>query len=280
MLTTADSSRVIVATALNAARTGFWSGSNDFEGIGGVAAPGESIRMLTHGGSTTIRDGTSFSAPLVAAAASLLLTFDPAISGAEVKRLLVTDTLVNSTGSLVSGVDGRHHVGAGTNLDAYSPLAMRARTVGGLPVCGYPVRILDTTLTSIRLDAAGPAARTITVPGAAGLSSLSVAQGGRRIALYDFNLDRTIVINHLGQVIQTTAPGIMRSYLERDTVDATFSSSVNHNVYTFRGDSTHLNVDFFANVLSPTRAIGALEIAPDAARAPVDRGRGNGHGLL
>jgi hypothetical protein len=53
-----------------------------------VVAPGVQIRSTTLGGSYTNSDGTSFSAPLVAATAGLMLSVMPTLTAADLKQIL------------------------------------------------------------------------------------------------------------------------------------------------------------------------------------------------
>ncbi len=230
-----DTARVIIVTAANAAFTSLWSSSNELQGATGVVvAPGENVRSLASGNSTTDYSGTSVAAPLVAGAAALLMTFDPSISGAEVKRLLAGDTTIGSDGSAMS----RRSIGGGRVLDAYSPLALRARSRTGLPVCGYQVRAGDDSL-SITLDAAGVASRSYPVTGSIGVTDISVAQGGRLISVHDFDVnfqERTTVFDHLGHQVAQYASQ-WRAFLERDTLIQTSDPTTGDPISTLKGPS-------------------------------------------
>ncbi len=270
--------RIIQVTAANAAGNALWSGSNDFSGATGtVAAPGEDVRVLWSGNGENTVSGTSVATPLVAGAAALLLAFDPSIGGAEVKRLLTTDTVLNSRGMLVadSVLGRRRSIGSGTLLDAYSPLAMRARAVANLPICGYPVRATDNP-DSIVLDAPAPARRAFAFPN--GVVGLSVAQGGRQIAVRTrtgAQLDSTVVLSHTGALIGAHIDQ-WRSFLERDTLIErwrfTFPPGGNGSAFypemTVSGPSFPLGpltIDKFASLVPPNRFFtGTPFVAPSA----------------
>jgi hypothetical protein len=95
----------------------------------------------------------------------------------------------------------------------------------GTPICGYDVRYVDSAVV---LDRPGgtPSIYPMPAPYHLGNGSVSVAQGGRRIAVsssiydtYSLSGPGATVIDHQGAVIQTLPSVHRRMYLERDTAD-------------------------------------------------------------
>jgi len=214
----AEASRIIMATALNATGSALWQAgnekSNDVSGVGAVAAPGQNVAVLTANGGDAVQSGTSVSAPLVAAAAELLLTFDTALDGSAAKDLLSGDRYVTFDGRIVSQ---RPRVGYGVVLDAYNALALAAADDPTTPICAFPV--------SVSVDGAGvvvehpSGADTYHPSGLQYVSGVSVAQGGRLISVQGLS-DTTVsvILNNRGAELQRIR-GKRRVYLERDTVD-------------------------------------------------------------
>ncbi len=185
--------------------------------------------------------------------------------------------VVTSDGSLV----GRTQLtvpGGGFvyQLDVYSALRLLAVERPNLPVCGYPVRVGNDGV-SITFDVAGPAARTFSAslaPSSSGIAGLSVAQGGRLIAVHAVDAttnatpDETVVLSHTGAVVTPRHTGEWRSFLERDTLSERFLTT-NHPQWTLRGptfrglgQNNDITVDAFQGF--GANAIGGGIVAPSA----------------
>lgn len=92
-----------------------------------IAAPGDSVVTLTPSGAERQWSGTSFSAPAVTGVAGLMLSLDPTLSAADLKRLLIA-----------GAVSGQRTAGGIPILNAYESLKLVAqRTTAGL--CGNRV---------------------------------------------------------------------------------------------------------------------------------------------
>jgi hypothetical protein len=236
-----DNVLIVAGTGESNAR---WSqpgveGSNFIIGATAIAAPAANIVSLGNrqdfpAGLTQPDSGTSFAAPFVGGVAGLLWSLEPSLRPFEVKGYIqrgATELRLNvTTGTYeppqpASGFDGSIY-----QLDAYGSLALLSRERVGTPICGYQVRAGDDGL-SIVLEPSTGARPPMPVPGAGApdqtqIGSISVAQGGRLIAVFIdafTNLDtvpRTIVINHLGQAVGSPLAFKRRRFLERDTVDA------------------------------------------------------------
>ena len=248
-----------------------WDSANTFAGVTEIAAPSTHVLTLAHQavygpGATIAATGTSYAAPMVAGAAALVWTLVPSLSASQVKGFLLSDSVVGSEPDSRKAHPRMSDGNSEYLLDVYSSLALAARASGNLPVCGYPVRVTGTS--TLRLEA-GAVARNVTVSGAV-IGGVSVAQGGRKIAVYDMGLDRTIIINHLGQSLGSVS-AVQRSYLEEDTLDAVFNAGLGYQTFTIRGDSGTFGADFFAAPLSnlPGADPHMVAVAPDGDHALV-----------
>lgn len=92
-----------------------------------VYAPGEHVWSLDSAGTISQANGTSLAAPIAAGVAGLLFTFDPSLSAAEAKSLIVEGAARRGI-----GVAQRHQ------LDAHEPLKLAAARRGA-PLCGNRV---------------------------------------------------------------------------------------------------------------------------------------------
>lgn len=211
-------------------------GSNLISGETDLAAPAGNVDLL--GGSTIpgytgeviVKNGTSFAAPMVAGLAAQLLTMRPTLTAAEVKTYILDGAQQLRFDSVTGTVHPPAPVaGAGGiyQLDAYGSLALLSGGPDGVgtPICGYDVRFVDSAVVLDRPS--GPQSiYPMPTPYHQGNGSVSVAQGGRRIAVsssindtYSLTGPGVAVINHQGTVIHTIDSVHRRMYLERDTAD-------------------------------------------------------------
>ncbi len=233
-----------------------WGPSVDIQGAMEIAAP--AVQVMTLGerakypSGVITGDGTSLSAPMVAGVAAQLLAMDPSLTAADLKAYIINGSqqarMNPRTGrmdpSLAVRVDGfSDHP---YQLDAYGSLTLLSADRPGTPICGYPVRVPasgDPDSTSVILEPPDRPARYIQVPGAHWATALSVAQGGRRIAVVDSPLDDTawgsIEMDHHGARLGYV-PFAQRLYLERDTVDVLFGLNLTRFVL-HRGTPDTLN---------------------------------------
>jgi hypothetical protein len=119
-----------------------------------IAAPGEQVGVIRGDGEVGLIDGTSFAAPYVTGAAGLLFSFDPDLTAAEAKQLLLDGaaaggrSVINPNGSPATV----------NMLNVRKSLELAARRPGA-PLCGNPVW-QDTTGVAHALrgtDWSGPA---------------------------------------------------------------------------------------------------------------------------
>ena len=212
-----------------------WGKSNTLDGQTDIAAPGDAIDLLAsptagtyHGnGEIVSKSGTSFAAPLAAGVAAQLLALDPSLSPAEVKDYIVRGAsqprLNPATGSYqaplpVSGAQVPVY-----QLDAYGALTLLSAERPNTPICGYEVTVEPVTSPPlgfiVRLEPPGRPPVAYTVAGSPYIRRLSVAQGGRRIAVSGGASGAGVVLDHLGGVLHAIPLGTERQYLERDTAD-------------------------------------------------------------
>jgi len=212
-----------------------WLGSMDVHGAMEIVAPAVGITTLAKRDSfpsgTFADSGTSLSAPMVAGVAAQLLAMDPSLSAAELKGYLINGAQQPRMNPRTGQMDPRLAVRVDGftdhpyQLDAYGSLALLSADRPGTPICGYPARVPasgDPDVTSVILEPPGRQARYLQVPGAHWATALSVAQGGRRIAVVDSPQDDTawgsIEIDYHGARLGYV-PFAQRLYLEKDTVD-------------------------------------------------------------
>lgn len=168
--------RVIVVGASDRSRNVAWfSGAN----AGGhsyvdLMAPGDSIVFLDHTTGVDRDGGTSYSAPLVTAAAGLLMSFDPTIvTPAQLRQLILDGADSNSTpGGAV------RRAGTYRFLSLYKPLVLAAKRKGA-PLCRNRIW-LDSNRVVVRRSAS--LVDTIFTGNIALITSLLVTyHGGNRV---------------------------------------------------------------------------------------------------
>jgi hypothetical protein len=164
--------RVIVVGSSNIhdERSNF-SNRNQHTNLVSVMAPGENVAALD-GLSNIIQDsGTSFSAPLVTGLAGLLKSFDPRLTTAEIRGLIVEGA--RRGGRAADGVP---------IINAYESLKAAARRRGA-PLCGNRVWAQDGRLLVQRDTAAGAQPDTIYAGGAT--QGVSALHGGHQVVFGD-----------------------------------------------------------------------------------------------
>jgi hypothetical protein len=187
-------------------------GSNVYTDITGFAAPADSITVIDTVQSGQVPTytslGTSLAAPMVAAVAGELLSMDPTLTATQVTDYLLRGASVARYDSL-SGTSSNPSPVSGYpfyQLDAYGSLSLLSRERSNVPICGYPISAGGLYVMLEKNGHLAAPTDSILVPGAANpIGRLSVAQGGRRIAVYtgtdtqNANNKAVIEINHLGQ---------------------------------------------------------------------------------
>jgi hypothetical protein len=226
-------SRVIVVTGTRNDGSFEPTFSNFITGGGtDIAAPAVDHLMLANAevgdGELVQYSGTSFGAALVTGVAGLLWSMDSTLTPDQVRDYILlgaqeprlsTQTGVYTARPSVPGAPETVY-----ELDAYGALSLLSRTRQiNVPLCGMDVRV-GASNTSLVAEGRGT---NWTIPltlnageevrGVDGAASASVAQGGRRIAVYT-TADRSLVVNHRGQTIHSVS-GMRRTYLEQDTAD-------------------------------------------------------------
>jgi len=209
----------------------FWSGSSFYPGMTEILAPAVKVGTLDFNGALhTVSKGNSLAAPFVGGVAGLLLAMDPTMTNAQVKDYLIRGSNVQrqnpGTGTWGPAPDPEAPDASVRQLDAYGSLQLLSRERSGVPLCGVEATFEPSP------DGAGVAVlrrnqpELIPLPGRPGRGPLSIAQGGRLLAVSWFdepaNEDRTTEFRlESGQwrEVRTLAPHFARLYLERDTVD-------------------------------------------------------------
>lgn len=203
-------------------------GSNSFAGLMDIAAPAEDVTVLDRwtgqsGSSVPLRaaTGTSLAAPQVAGTVSLLWSMDPSLPGDSLKDYVLRGAreprLDPRTGDLVSAVAVTGAPETIYQLDAYGALTLLSRErPATTPLCGGQVWVSGDSVLVSRGETLPP--RVVQVP-TQYPDFASVAQGGRRIAVTDFDGDRVLVLNPQGAVEEMVSGVYARQYLERGTAD-------------------------------------------------------------
>lgn len=189
------SSRTLVVAASTRQRRhlnttdGFRSGSGDGRLVD-LYAPGGGVgtEVVLNGQLTqVINDGTSFSAPLVAGAAGLLLSFDPRLTPDSLRILLINGATQGNRA--ITDPAGKVHY----LLDAYASLKLAAQRPGA-PLCGNRVWVTGglTNDTIVVQRSTGPEA----IWSDTGfIANLNLKHGGHRIH-YDNDIgDEEIAYN-------------------------------------------------------------------------------------
>lgn len=134
-----------------------------------VAAPGDSVGTWATGGGSR-ESGTSFSTPLVAGVAGLLMAFDSTLTTAEVRNLVIQGAAA-----------GGDSAGGVPILDAYESLRLAAQRPGA-PLCGNRLWSDSGVVVAERVLASGAVAETLTVvPAGIAPTYLAPIHGGKRL---------------------------------------------------------------------------------------------------
>ena len=190
---TADSPYILTvsATDANDVRSSSSSTGNNVD----LAAPGISIRTTARGGTYAAVSGTSFSAPIVAGVAALVMTANSSLTGAEVQ-----DILEQSADDL--GATGWDTTYGSGRVNAARALAMAG---GGNNVDSTPPTV-SITSPSHGSTVAGGVNVAVSASDNVGVSSISLAIDGAPFAVdgsspYSFQWDTSAVAN--GQHVLT-----------------------------------------------------------------------------
>lgn len=156
-----------------------WTGSPDPRNPGSsngplvtMMAPGGDIQLMSSG-VPYVTSGTSYAAPMVAAAAGLLKSFDSRLGAAEIRVLLLEGA--QRGGWTSNGV---------LHLNVYEALKAAARRAGA-PLCGQRYWIQGGTFVVQRDSASDQRETLFTIPGAFLAGGQNVMHGGKHIYLYN-----------------------------------------------------------------------------------------------
>ena len=238
-----------------------------------IAAPAESVLTLNQSSGVTYGTGNSFAAPQVTGAIGLLLASDPTLNAAAIKSSIIEsarDTgTSNQPATPVAGTPAGVTV---YQLNVYKALRRLSRTRPDAPICGFIVRRGDDW-ASVVLERPGMSAESLPVPQTtSGVYGVSVAQGGRLIAIHDYDANGQItrLIDHNG-VSKGTRP-YHRVFLERDTAEVrdTLDAYPGYVYQVFRihradGSSSSILNPYQGLVIEYYFSSGISAVSPDAS---------------
>lgn len=169
--------RVIVVAGSNQASQ-LWtrdadagSGRNVTNNLVEVAAPGEAVHSILGGDTLAPANGTSLAAPHVTGLVGLLLSFDPRLTPAEAKRLV-----------LVGAQRGGKMAGGIPVINAYESLKAAAERPGA-PLCGNRVWVGNGHVQAQRGDGAGAMIENL-FPTTLAMWYLEPFHGGKLMRVY------------------------------------------------------------------------------------------------
>jgi hypothetical protein len=206
--------------------------SNFFVGGTDIAAPAREVLTLAHtsydADGVQVLGGTSIAAPFVAGVAGLLWAMDPSLPADSVKDYILrgaqASRLNSTTGQMVDPQPVQGAPGTVYQLDAYGALTLLSSERAGTPICGFPVSVSADQSAVVLERPGGPV--TLTVPGQ-WIGAFSVAQGGRLISVFNADMEtgagRSVIVDQTGRV-RALVPDTLRTFLERDTLDAAWNS--------------------------------------------------------
>ncbi|MBK9066775.1 MAG: S8 family serine peptidase [Gemmatimonadetes bacterium] len=269
-----DSNRIVFVTGSNRASQKF-APSNFWQGASLIAAPSDGVLGLNPDGTASEGSGTSYAAAFVSGVAAQLFAMDPTLTPAQVKDYILRGAqepkfdpftgqfIADSTQLRLPGAPGPVY-----QLDAYGSLTLLSRERAGVPVCGYEVAVGSQPTWEVKLARKEADTLRIPIPGGEA-QGVSVAQGGRRLAVRVFNLATgvsTSVYSHTGALLHT-APGVERQFLERDTADI---SGTGVTITGPSGSMTYPNVFDLVDGGHLLFAPGRVRVAPDGMHALVE----------
>src|SRR6185437_12012865 len=164
---------LVVASASPMA--GQLSSFSDSGSLVDVAAPGEQVTALDDFGTEPV-SGTSFAAPLVSGIAGLLFSFDPSLTTAQVKQLVIDGAR-----------RGGRTAGGFLLANAYESLRLAAQR-SGAPLCGNRVWTTGTQVFAQR-DTANHTGELLLNLFNDTASYLNVYHGGHRFEIFDKNFN-------------------------------------------------------------------------------------------
>ncbi|HMK97896.1 MAG TPA: S8 family serine peptidase [Acidimicrobiales bacterium] len=110
---------------------------SDYGNDANIAAPGIGVLSTWYDGNYAVQSGTSFAAPLVAAAAALVMAADPKLTGPQVATLLIETSSPLSTGGVTIN-------GGFLNVEA----AVQAAAAGEVPATLYGYQLISANGTA------------------------------------------------------------------------------------------------------------------------------------
>lgn len=202
------------------------SGGSNHGSLIDVYAPGQNVNVRTSGtGSFSTVTGTSFAAPHIAGIAALLFSFDPTLTAAEVKQLILEGAI--NGGRRITNDSTRYLA------NAYESLKLAAQK-SGTPICGFPVTIgVSSGDQVVKLRRPGNEETVALTSGTHTVAhhSLSVAPGGRAFSVsrfdqpsYSIELVYRYTLQSNGSWSASSPLDLLQQiYLEEDTVDVAWA---------------------------------------------------------
>ena len=141
-----------------------------------VVAPNEGMTVLGKGGTSIVVSGTSFSAPLVAGIAGMLVEFDPTIPASALKQLIIQGAIAGGR----SVADPRRPNRRIPIVDAYATLRLAASKMTS-PLSGNRVYDHGSSLVIER-----GASTEVLGPVPLDFRELNAKHGGRRVEVYAY----------------------------------------------------------------------------------------------
>lgn len=223
---------------------GLWSGSNTGPLVD-VAAPAEDVYSLDRNGNVSPATGTSYSTPLVAGIAGLLLSFDPNLPIDQLKAMIVE-----------GAANGGRTAGSHSLLNAYEALKEASRRPGA-PLCGSRVA---ADARSVFVERESGWEEVFTMNGSVG--DLIVRHQGRIIDAYVNAVDDRYPVRHedrfefssSGWTLTGAAPGLNVTGVDDGSI-------YNSKVGTSHDADTTLVLDYDGFNLEPDFDLKVFETA-------------------